>query len=48
MERDRVATQYDEMSPCMVELDENIAKVVVELDHARVRGTKRTGRLARE
>jgi hypothetical protein len=42
VKRDGVATQHDEARPCLVELDEQIAKIVKELDHGRDRGTKRT------
>ena len=31
----------------MLELDEDVAEIVEEFDHGRVRGTKRTGRLSR-
>jgi len=43
IERDRVAAEHDKASPRIVELNEDVAKVVEELDHGRVRGTKRTG-----
>jgi len=43
VERDRVAAKHYKASACIVQLDKDVAKVVKELDHARVRGTKRTG-----
>ena len=43
-----MTTQHDEPRTSLVKLDQDVAKVVEELDHARVRGTKRTGTLWRE
>ena len=48
MERDRVAAQHHKASPGPVKLDEDIPKVVEKLNHARVRGTKRTAMPSRE
>ena len=42
-----MTAQHDEARARVVQLDEEIAKVVEQLDHARVRGMKRTGRLER-
>jgi hypothetical protein len=42
VERDSMATAHDEARPRFVKLHEEIAKIIEELDHARVRGTKRT------
>ena len=42
MERDCVATQHDEARTSFMKLDQDVAKVFEELDHARVRGTNRT------
>ena len=47
MKRDRVTAEHDEASTRLVEFDEDISKVVEELDHELVRGTKRTGMLPR-
>lgn len=48
VERDSMAAYYDEASASMVELDEDVAKVVEQLDHGRSRGTNRTGSLSPE
>ncbi len=42
MEGDGVTTKHDEAGSGVVELHEEIAKIVKQLDHARIRGTKRT------
>src|SRR5689334_5991126 len=43
MERHGTAAEYDEASPCVVKLYLEVAKVVEELDHRRVRERKQTG-----
>jgi hypothetical protein len=42
-----VTTQDDEPRTSVVKLDQEITKLFVELDHRRVRGTKRIGMLWR-
>ena len=48
VEGDRVATQHDEARTSSMKLDQEVAKLLEELDHARVRGTKRTATPWRE
>jgi len=48
VERNRVAAQYYEFRPGVIKLDQEIAKIVKQLDHERGRGTKQTGILSRE
>jgi hypothetical protein len=47
VERDGVPAEHHEVHRGVRELDQQIAKVVGELDHASRRGTKRTGISAR-
>lgn len=43
-----VAAQHDETRPRLVQFHQEVAKIVEQLDHARVRGTKWTGMSPRD
>lgn len=47
VERDCMPAEHHKASAGFVQLDEQVTKIVEQLNHARVRGTKRTGRSRR-